>query len=148
MKKILLCFLIITFCSCELFKQEKKAESIARVGKNYLYKSDIQNLVPAGTPKADSILIVKNFIDRWATQKLLIDAAERNLSESKKNEYSSLIKQYKIDLYTKAYIEEIVKRTVDTIVSSDELKQFYKENKENFMRNTRFSSSLPNQCSQ
>jgi hypothetical protein len=135
MKKILLSFLIIFFCSCELFKQEKKPESIARVGKSYLYKSDIQNLVPAGTPKADSILIVKNFIDRWATQKLLIDAAERNLSESKKNEYSSLIKQYKIDLYTKAYIEEIVKRTVDTIVSSDELKQFYKENKENFKTN-------------
>ena len=84
--------MIITFCSCELFKQEKKAESIARVGKNYLYKSDIQNLVPAGTPKADSILIVKNFIDRWATQKLLIDAAERNLSESKKNEYRALPK--------------------------------------------------------
>jgi hypothetical protein len=46
-----------------------------------------------------------------------------------------LIKQYKIDLYTKAYLEEVVKRTVDTVVTIEELQQYYKENKENFRTN-------------
>jgi len=110
-------------CSCNYFKPEKKAESIARVGKSYLYKSDIATLVPAGTTKEDSLLLVRDFIDRWASQKLLIEAAERNLSDAKKREYNTLIKQYKIDLYTKAYIEEVVKRTVDTVVSQEELKK-------------------------
>ncbi len=128
-----LVFLMV--CSCNYFKPGQKPQSIARVGKSYLYKSDIATLVPAGTSKEDSILLVRDFIDRWASQKLLIDAAERNLSDAKKNEYNALIKQYKIDLYTKAYIEEAVRNTVDTVVNEEDLKKYYNENKENFKVN-------------
>ncbi|NBU80488.1 MAG: hypothetical protein EBS55_02415 [Flavobacteriaceae bacterium] len=126
-------FLLV--CSCNYFKPQQEPQSIARVGKNYLYKTDLATLVPAGTSKEDSLLLVRDFIDRWASQKLLIEAAERNLSDAKKREYNALIKQYKIDLYTRAYIEEVVKRTVDTIVSKEELKKYYQENKENFKTN-------------
>ena len=128
-----LIFLIV--CSCNYFKPQQKPQSIARVGKNYLYKSDIATLIPAGTSKEDSILLVRDFIDRWASQKLLIDAAERNLTDAKKATYNSLIKQYKVDLYTKAYIDEVVKNTVDTVVSEAELKKYYNDNKENFKTN-------------
>lgn len=128
-----LVFLMV--CSCNYFKPEQKPQSIARVGKNYLYKSDIATLVPKGTSKEDSILLVRDFINRWASQKLLIEAAERNLSDQKKNEYNALIRQYKVDLYTRAYIEEVVKNTVDTVVSQEELKKYYDENKENFKTN-------------
>ena len=117
-----LIFLLV--CSCNYFKPQQESQSIARVGKNYLYKSDMATLVPAGTSKEDSLLLVRDFIDRWASQKLLIEAAEINLSDAKKREYNALIKQYKIDLYTRAYIEEIVKRTVDTLVSQEELKKY------------------------
>ena len=65
----------------------------------------------------------------------MIDASERNLNDKKKNELNALIKQYKIDLYTSAYIDEVVKQTVDTIVSNDELKKYYDQNKENFKTN-------------
>jgi hypothetical protein len=129
--------LLLWLCgSCNFFQPEQKPESIARVGKSYLYKSDIATLVPAGTSKADSILLVRDFINRWASQKLLIEAAERNLSDKKKKDYNALIKQYKIDLYTKAYIEEVVKNTVDTLVTEEELKKYYEENKENFKTNS------------
>ncbi|HNP32117.1 MAG TPA: hypothetical protein PKN96_02360 [Flavobacterium sp.] len=130
---IFLIFLIV--CSCNYFKPQQKPQSIARVGKSYLYKSDIATLVPAGTSKADSILLVRDFIDRWASQKLLIEAAERNLSDAQKATYNGLIKQYKIDLYTRAYIDEVVKNTVDTVVSEAELNKYYNENKENFKTN-------------
>lgn len=135
MKRLSLLLVIVLFCSCNYFKPEQKPESIARVGKSYLYKSDIAKLVPSGTSKEDSVLMVRDFINRWASQKLLIEAAERNLSDKKKGEYNALIKQYKIDLYTKAYIEEVVKNTVDTLVTQQELKKYYDENKENFKTN-------------
>ena len=130
------CLLIVfVCCSCSYFQPEQKKASIARVGKSYLYENDIATLVPAGTSKADSLLMVRDFINRWATQKLLIDAAERNLSDAKKGEFNALIKQYKIDLYTKAYLEGLVMNTVDTVVTNEELKQYYNENKENFKTN-------------
>lgn len=127
--------LFLVVCSCNYFQPEQKPQSIARVGKSYLYKSDIATLVPAGTSKEDSILLVRDYINRWASQKLLIDAAERNLSDNKKKEYNALIKQYKVDLYTRAYIEEVVQNTVDTVVSQQDLKKYYDENKENFKTN-------------
>ena len=127
---------LVLFISCSYFnKQEVKPEAIARAGNVYLYPSDIEELVPAGTSKEDSISIVRNFMDRWATQTLLIDAAEVNLTQENQVLFDKLIQQYKIDLYTKAYLEQIVKQTIDTIVTEQELKGYYDLNKENFRTN-------------
>jgi len=124
--------ILVLLVSCNFFKPEAKPQAIARVNDEYLYREEIINLVPEGTSKEDSTAIVRNYIDRWASQKLLINAAEVNLNAAKKLEFDALIKQYQIDLYTKAYLEAIVKRTVDTVISNEELKAYYDENKENF----------------
>ena len=97
-----------------------------------MYPSDIKGLVPTGATKKDSLTIVHDFIARWASQELLYNAAEVNLNKAKKANFDALINQYKIDLYTKAYLEEIVKQSVDTVISTTELKEYYAANKENF----------------
>jgi hypothetical protein len=125
----------LVFTACTFFDSNKNTEAIARVNSDYLYAADIANLVPPGISKEDSIVIVRSFIDRWASKKLLIKVAEVNLNKSKKAEFDTLIQQYKIDLYTKAYLEEIVKRTTDTVISEIELRNYYNENKENFKSN-------------
>jgi len=135
MGKIGVIIVLLLMVSCNFFTPDAKPESVARVNNSYLFREDIKDIVPPGTSKEDSLIIVRNFIDRWASQKLLTNAAEINLSAEKQLEYDELIKQYKIDLYTKGYIEEIVKTTVDTVVSDQELKDYYKENKENFKTN-------------
>ena len=82
---------------------------IARVNDAYLYYDDIKDLVSEDTSKEDSTLLVQNFINRWATQQLFVDGALLNLSESKQETFNKLVKQYKNDLYTKAYIEALSK---------------------------------------
>lgn len=135
MLKYVVVGLMFGLTSCNLFKSDSKTTAIARVNSDCLYKEDIANLVPPGIAKEDSIVIVRNFIDRWAAQKLLIRVAEVNLNANKKAEFDTLIQQYKVDLYTKAYLEEVVKRSTDTVVTLAELKAYYKENKENFKTN-------------
>ena len=125
----------LVFTACTFFESNKNTEAIAHVNTDYLYAADIENLVPPGISKEDSIVIVRSFIDRWASQKLLIKVAEVNLNKNKKAEFDTLIQQYKTDLYTKAYLEEIVKRTVDTVLSEKELRDYYNENKDNFKSN-------------
>lgn len=132
------CFLVVLFislASCTYFKKDAEPEAVARVGESYLYGQELDSLVPANTAKADSIMIIKTYIDRWATQKILMNAAERNVDDDKKQEFANLIKQYKNDLYTQAYIEKIVQTTVDTAVSQEELQKYYDENKQNFKTN-------------
>lgn len=133
-RTVIVIVLFQLFTSCNL-KPEAKPEALARVNDSYLYRDEIKGLVPVGTPKEDSAAIVRNYIDRWASQKLLIQAAEVNLNEEKKAAFDKLIRQYRVDLYTKAYIEEVVKSTVDTVVANEELEAYYKENKENFRTN-------------
>ncbi|MFL9844815.1 peptidylprolyl isomerase [Flavobacterium rhizosphaerae] len=122
----------ILACSCGYFKEEEQPKAVARVNNSYLQQEDIKGLVPPGTPKEDSIAIVKNYIDHWALQKLLYDAAVVNLDKEQQQEFDALVKQYTVDLYTKAYLEAIVKRSVDTVVTQQDLEAYYKENKDNF----------------
>ena len=136
MIKILLAsFLLILASSCSYFSKEKNQEAIARVGDDFLYLEDIQNLVPSGSSKSDSIQIAESFINRWASQKLLISKAELNLEESKKEQFDALVQEYKMDLYTKAYIEELVKQTIDTTITETDLRNYYNTNKDNFRTN-------------
>ncbi|GEP52131.1 hypothetical protein FNO01nite_28030 [Flavobacterium noncentrifugens] len=135
MYRLLYTAMFLSLYSCNFLTPAAKPHSIARVNDAFLYEEDIKDLVPKGTAKPDSIAMVRNFIDHWASQKLLISAAEVNLGKEQKAGFDDLIKQYKIDLYTKAYLEELVNRSVDTIVSEEELKKYYDENKENFRTN-------------
>lgn len=125
--------LLSVLISCS--NPKAKPEAVARVGESFLSREEIKDLVPAGTSKEDSLAIVRNYIDRWAAKKLLTDAAEVNLSDAKKAGFDKLVRQYKLDLYTGAYMEEVVRQSVDTVISEDELRSYYDENKENFKTN-------------
>ncbi len=130
---ILLSFLVT---SCDYFKPPKEPKAIARVGKSYLYESDILNLVPKGSSKEDSLAIVKSFIDRWATKKLLFEAAEKNIEKDQIEVFNDLIEQYKVDLYTKDYLENLVIRQIDTLVTDVQIEDYYVKNKQYFKNST------------
>ncbi|GLB52227.1 hypothetical protein NBRC110019_12660 [Neptunitalea chrysea] len=132
LKCVLVCFF---FISCDLIKTESEKEIVARVGEDYLYKDEVASLVPKGVSKEDSMLIVQNYINSWATKELLIKNAEQNLDEKKVQEFEVLVSDYKTDLYTKAYLEALVLRSLDTVVKNDELRSYYDDNKENFKLN-------------
>lgn len=130
---IIIIFVLVT--SCNFFKKVDDRVAIARVNDAYLYYDDIKNLVSEGASKEDSMLLVQNFINKWATQQLFVDGAIRNLSEDQHDAFDKLILQYKNDLYTKAYIEALVKRSIDTTVTQAEAEAYYNINKEVFKLN-------------
>lgn len=132
-------FILISFLisGCEYFKIEETddREVIARVNENYLYKEDIQNLVGENVSPEDSTLLVANFITRWATQQLLIDKARYNLSLQQQQEFDELVKNYKNELYTKAYADALVAKQLDTSFNQEEVESYYEEHLENFRLN-------------
>ena len=72
MSKLLL---ILTLCTalvgCDFLEPKSAKEPVARVNDTYLYQEDIQALISENTTKQDSISIVANYIQRWATQQVL-----------------------------------------------------------------------------
>lgn len=136
MKNILYtCVLGFCLVSCNFFKQTDDRKPIARVNDTYLYEDDIKDLVAKGTLPQDSVLLVSSYINRWATQLLLLEGSERNLPEHMQSDFNKLVDQYKKDLYTKAYLEALVKKSIDTVISTSEANAFYMENRETFKLN-------------
>ncbi len=130
-------FLFIIICcgffvSCNYFTPEAEQNAVARVNDSYLYQIDIEKLISENTTPEDSTLIVNNYINRWATQQLLIGQAKINLSGDKLEEFDKLVQEYKNDLLTEAYKNVIVDKQLDSIITEKEYQNYYEENKENF----------------
>ncbi|GEQ86723.1 hypothetical protein ULMS_22310 [Patiriisocius marinistellae] len=128
-------FIIISiffFTSCDFLNSASKEEPVARVDKVFLYKEDIEGLINDAISKEDSITIINNYINRWATQQLLINQANINLPAEQLATYNRLVEDYKNDLLTEAYKGAVATQQLDSVISEKEYKLYYEGNKENF----------------
>ncbi len=123
----------LSLVSCEYFQQTDDRKVVVRVNETYLYEDDIQALINENTSPEDSAVIVSNYINRWATQQLLIDRAQLNLPQSKQKEFNELVNNYKNELYTNAYTDAVVSRALDTALNLKEIEDYYEQNKQNFI---------------
>ncbi|MDO4880952.1 MAG: hypothetical protein Q3983_06705 [Capnocytophaga sp.] len=129
----LICF---SFFSCNFLKnKEKNTDAIARIDDDYLYKTDIEKILPKDYSLEDSLTIATTFVNNWALKKLLMQRAEENLPEEKKEEFKELVAEYERDLYTQSYLEMLVAEQIDTSIYQVEKKLFYDENKNIFKLN-------------
>ena len=121
--------------SCDYFKTAQTENAIARVNDVYLYQADLKKALPENLSIEDSTIFANNFINQWATQQLLVQGAEVNLSDKKLEKFDRLVTQYKNDLYSKAYLEALVTKNLDTAVSVESASTYYDSNKEAFKLN-------------
>jgi hypothetical protein len=108
---------------------------VARVGDVYLYSSDFEEGLVDFIDETDSILKTRNYIDSWAKSQLFVQTAKRNLLDSELDDMEELIDQYRVELYTNAYIQSVVNTSLDTIVSTVEIDSFLQTNKGVFKLN-------------
>lgn len=134
------CYIIVILSTvlllgCAKFEKKDTKEAVARVNKSYLYIDDIKDIIPKGMSKDDSISMVSNYINKWATQQLFIDHAERNLKESDLKEFDDLVTDYRNTLYINAYKDAVITQSINMEVTNDDLITFYEQNLENFNLN-------------
>lgn len=126
---LFLVLILLTACRIDESISEK---TIARVGDNYLYASDLNEQLRDNISSADSVTVVRNYINTWAKEQLLLDKAVFNLNATKQAELEQLIRRYRNDLFIKTYQEEWLKARVDTLISNEEIESYYRDNKQNF----------------
>ncbi|WBL26460.1 peptidyl-prolyl cis-trans isomerase [Zunongwangia sp. HGR-M22] len=131
-KAIFISFVLVLVISCDLFKSQDDRKIVVRVNNSYLYEEDIAELVGEGISAEDSSIIVNSYINRWATQQLLIDRAKLNLPEEQQREFNELVENYRNELYTNAYSDAIVSQELDSVFNDSVISGYYKEHKENF----------------
>ncbi|WP_405606138.1 hypothetical protein [Polaribacter sp. Asnod1-A03] len=130
---------VVLFTSCNLFKMQEKedieSDVVATVNTEKLYKKDLLNLTPENIRKEDSIVLIKSFIQNWAIKRLLLDKSKKNSSLETVNKINNLVKSYKESLLINNYKEQLVKEQLDTLITEEELEEYYLVNKENFKLN-------------
>lgn len=102
---------------------------IAEVKGKYLYASDIPQIVPEGSTKEDSIAIIKSYANSWVRRQLTLAKAEENLNEVDKDVTREL-DDYRTSLLVYRYEQEYVNQRMDTVISEEEISNFYEENKD------------------
>ena len=126
-------FLILFFSSCN-FVSDVDSNYIARYGDEYLLKDDFTTLFE-GIEKDDSISLANSIINNWAIEKILIERAELNLSEIKLQKIESLVKDYRSDMLSEAYLEALINSSINLEIDSTEILNLYEKNKNLFNLN-------------
>ncbi len=107
---------LLILASCNIFSGTGKDQAIAECNGKYLYREDLEGLVPNGTNPDDSIAMTKQFIDNWIMQQVMLKQAEDNLTEQQKD-FRDQIESYRNSLIIFAYESELIRQKLDTVVS-------------------------------
>ena len=127
---------LLLLASCDFFQKKTKEVVVAECYGKYLYESDLIGIVPAGTSIMDSIQSVSTFIDSWIRRQVLIHQAENNL-EKEELAFQKQIEEYRNSLVIYAYETQLINQKLDTVLSEDEIAEYYEQHKEDFqLRNT------------
>jgi hypothetical protein len=133
LKKILLhIFIILNISSCQFFNQGNNGnEPVARVYDKYLYREELREIIPLGTSQEDSIAIAQNYINSWVRQALIYHKAENNL-EAEQKDFEQKLEDYKRSLIIYTYERNLVDQILDTVISNQQIEEYYNLNKQNF----------------
>ena len=107
-------------------------KTVAVVGKHRLTVSDIAALVPPGTSSEDSLRIVMQYINAWASDLVFADIAESQLSKQEKDVTKEL-EEYRKALLKYRYEQRYVNERLDTAVTREELEAYYDSHRQDFI---------------
>ena len=99
---------IITACNTTVSNPETE-EVLARVHDKQLYKSDLIDIVPEGIGGTDSIAIVKNYLNNWVRNELILQKAESNLLDSQKD-FKKQLENYRKSLIIYEYESNLIRQ--------------------------------------
>ena len=127
--------ILILLSACNFLKKENNEAVVARVHDTNLSLKELKQALPQQLNAADSALFANQYINDWATKHILKHHASLNLSEAKIAEINRLTAQYKLDLYTNAYLDVLITQQLDTTIHNSDLLELYDNSSQNFKLN-------------
>ncbi|MFV0391550.1 MAG: hypothetical protein ACK5KP_06690 [Paludibacteraceae bacterium] len=124
----LILFTVFLVFSCKkLPVTSEKKEPVLEVAGKFLYKNEIDKIIPTGSSIIDSADIADRYIQKWVTDVLMYDNARRNINHT--SEIDALVEEYRKSLIIHAYEEALVVQRVETKVSEEDIAAFYQKYK-------------------
>jgi hypothetical protein len=131
---ILLLFIGLTGCTSATLQEEPT--TLAKVGNKVLYLSEVKQTVPEYIFATDSATVVKNYIDQWIRNQVLLDEAVR-LGLDRIPLIQDRINNATRDILVAELRNQIQLNSLPQSVSEEEVAQFYTTNRDMFVLNER-----------
>lgn len=117
---VLLCLLLALCAAC----RRNADPVVAQVYQYRLYASEVRQGMPVGLSQEDSLTLVRDFIDTWVKEKLVLHEAEKKLSPREKN-FDKEMMDYRNSLLINRYYDKLWRKdTVANRVSDREISDF------------------------
>ena len=107
-------------------------EVVARVGDHRLFRSELAEYIPSGVSAEDSASLAQQYIQAWAEDLLFLDMAESQLSKEEQD-VSRELEEYRHSLLKYRYEERYINERLDTLISDEEVRAYYKEHRDRFL---------------
>lgn len=129
---LLLFFLLCTSCGDQKGEHKHRVENLlVEIDGNFLYKEDLQKVLPAGLSKDDSLLFAENYIRNWIEDVLLYDKAKANIPDN--TEIDKLVENYRKALIVHTYQQELINQRLSPNLPEQDIADFYEKNKNLFV---------------
>jgi hypothetical protein len=127
----LVCFVLFLGACTEEETTVTDSSHLARVGDVILLQEQLFRDFPIGLSEDDSVNFCIQYIDNWVKEQVVLQTAENELPETKKDvDYQ--LQKYRNSLIIYEYEKQYIKERLDTSVTQYELEEFYNANKEEF----------------
>lgn len=123
-------FLLVSFfiCAACVGSHDHRGKTpIVEIDGNFLYKEDLQLVLPAGLSADDSLLFAERYIRNWAEDLLLYEKAQDNIPDNEAIERQ--VDNYRRVLIMHTYQQELIGQRLSNEIPEQELTAYYEENK-------------------
>jgi hypothetical protein len=139
-KYILLLSSVVFLLQCTK-TEDTDNKVIARVGEKTLTQNEIAQIIPKNIEIEDSALMANDYVRKWVKQELLIKKANENLTLEQKN-LTKEIEEYRNSLIIYKYKNELMNQQMDTLVTKNQIEQYYNGNPDNFKLNSNIVKAI------
>lgn len=133
MRKLLPILLLTALCSCNAVSSLLHDDQVvAKVGKEKLYRSELEALIPDFISPEDSAGLASDYINSWAAGILFAQKAEANLSKSEMDVAKEL-EDYRQALLKYRYEQRFINERLDTLITNKQIEAYYDAHQEDFI---------------
>ena len=127
---VVLLLFVVTACNSWVgYKADD--EMIARVGTNYLYRSELAASMPSGIAAADSVNYSQTFIEKWIVGQLKQQEAEKLFTESEAD-IDKMVEEYRRSLLVHRLDRHYLEAEPCEEITDADITEYYNAHKSDF----------------
>ena len=121
-----LLFILLCVACSQQYNDHKGQTPLVELDGNFLYREDLQAVLPVDLSKDDSLLFAEHYIRNWVEDILLYDKAQSNIPNN--TEIEKLVENYRKALIMHTYQQALIHQRLSEEISEEELKDYYEKN--------------------